>query len=150
MRLGIRPIRRKYQADGWVSAQAPTGLVYDSSDEGNGLVRRDENLMSGRREHSTPVVLVGGRGTSRATVEAAAAAVRDEVVGLTDDEARALSYRVRWEAIYRASDPALMMPVPAGMHLTRQAGKSPYVLLIPAADGRRRGRPHFYGIKASD
>ena len=63
-----------YLARGWVSLQAPTGLVEDNTGDST-LVRRDHGLDPepdrGTRELGDPVVLVGGRGQTAHDVEAA-------------------------------------------------------------------------------
>lgn len=144
-RLSLKPLRERYLARGWVSRQAPTGLVKDSSDEGNGVVRRDLGLGSAGRDDGTPVVLVGGPGVSRESIESAAAAAREHLMRMTPEQARAFSLRVHEEGLYRDWDASRHFPVPSGMSVTVQTGRSPYVLVVPAVNGS--GRPRYYGVR---
>ena len=144
-RLSLKPLRARYLARGWVSRQEPTGLVKDSSDEGNGVVRRDLGLGTGGRDDGTPVVLVGGPGVTAERIEAAAAAAREHLMAMTPEESRAFSLRVLGEGLYRDWDASRHFPVPAGMFVTVQTGRSPFVLVIPASGGS--GRPRYYAVR---
>ena len=143
-RRSLGPLRETYLAHGWVSRQAPTGLVNDTSDEGNGVVRRDLGLVADRRDEGNPVVLVGGLGVPAESIEAAAAASRDHLAAMTPDDARALS-RLLQEGLHRDWDASRHFPVPSGMFVTVRTGRSPFVLVIPAADGS--GRPRYYAVR---
>jgi hypothetical protein len=145
-RLRLPRAHQQYLAHGWVSVQVDTGLVRDSSGEGNSVVRRDLGLDSETHHGCTPVVLVGGREASPEDVGAAGAAARNDVRRMTDEQARLFSPRVS-EGLYRDADAATLFPVPPGMFLTVRTGSSPFIVVIPAAGGWRRTRQRYYGMK---
>jgi len=144
-RLRLPLEHRRYLAHGWVSVQVDTGLIRDDSGDGS-TVERDLSPGSERRSGRTPIVLVGGREASPEEVEAAGAAARDDVLRMTDEQARLFALRVNFEGLYRDVDAATLFPVPPGMFLTVRTGSSPFVVVIPPA-GLRRRTPRYYGIK---
>lgn len=148
-RWSTRPLHAAYVARGWVSRQVPCGLVQDNSGDST-IVRRDRSLVSDLGDDANPVVLVGGPGQSAESVEAAAAAARDDLVGMSTDQAWELAQRVWGEGLYRDSEAAGFFPVPRGMSITVQTGLSPFILVIPAPRGSRRGRSRYYAIKTPD
>jgi hypothetical protein len=141
-RLALVGIHAAYLERGWIAAQAAIGLVKDSSGEGSGVMRRDESLTSGRRGTGIPIVLVGGRHTPRAEVEAAAAQVRDWVSGTTDAELRVHAEQIH-KAAYDGRDASTFLPVPPGMHLAVVEGRDEHVVAVPGAAGRRRAIRHY-------
>lgn len=144
-RLRLPLEHRRYLAHGWVSVQVDTGLIQDSSGDSS-TVERDLSPGSETRSGRTPVVLVGGRAASPEAVEAAGAAARDDVLRMTDEQARLFGPRVACEGLYRDIDAATLFPVPPGMFLTVRTGGSPFVVVIPAG-GRWRRTQRYYGIK---
>lgn len=148
-RRSMRPLHQQYLARGWVSQQVPTGLVADNSGDGGGeTVMRESVLVSGRRDRAeTRIVLVGGAGQPAEAIEAAAAATRDELSGMTWHESFTFSQKV-WALGYRrGGDAARAFPVPPGTLLTVETGRSPFVVVIPASTRSRRGRPRFYAVR---
>lgn len=144
-RLRLLRAHQRYLARGWVSVQVDTGLVRDDSGDAT-TVERDLSPGSETRSGRPPIVLVGGREVSPEEVEAAGAAARDDVLRMTDEQARLFCRRVR-ERLYRDIDAATLFPVPPGMFLTVRTGSSPFVVVIPAPGGGGRTRQRYYGIK---
>ena len=145
-RLWLPRAHQRYLAHGWVSVQVDTGLIRDTSGDSS-TVERDLSRGSETRSGRTPVVLVGGREASPEDVEGAGAAARNDVLRMTDEQARLFGPRVACEGLYRDIDAATLFPVPPGMFVTVRTGSSPFVVVIPAAGGWLRSRPRYYGIK---
>ena len=146
-RLLLRSLHTAYRERGWVTAQAPTGLVRESGETSTWL-RRDHALTSGDVGDDTePVVLVGGPGTDPARVVDGARATRERLTALSVEAEKELCNRLQTKVLYRDQDAAPHLPVPAGTRLTIQTGVSDFVLVIPARAGARRRRPRYFGIR---
>jgi hypothetical protein len=143
-RISVAGMHTAYLGRGWIAAQSPIGFVKDSSDEGNGVVLRDLSVGSGTRVPGSPIVLVGGRHTLAAEVDATAATVRAWVLGITDAEARVVAERVH-DATYDGRDASAVLPdVPTGMHLAAAEGLDPLVLAVaPSETGRHSAIRHY-------
>ena len=73
--------------------------------------------------------------------------VRADLMRMSEDRAAHFAWGVRSQGLYGDGDAARLFSVPEGMLCTVQKGRSPFVLVIPAAEGARRQRPGFYGIR---
>lgn len=143
-RRKLRPLHEEYLARGWLSTQVPSGLVVDNSGDGGS----ESVLYSGRRDRTqTRIVLVGGPGQPAEVIEAAAAATRDELSRMPWRERFEFGERVREEGYRRGGDASRVYPVPPGTLLAVETGRSPFVVVIPASNRSRRGRPRFYAVK---
>lgn len=152
-RLLARALHEAYLDRGWVTVQAPTGLVRDDSGESS-TVRRDATLTPEPRademDAALPIVLVGARDTPVEVVAADARSLRERVRTMEHDRLQDLCHRAVARVIYRDVPASDQLPVPDGTLLTVRHGTADFVVVVPPRPGGRRRRPRYHAVGSSD